>query len=186
MAQSPAMPGVAPAAGKGSPVLKIVLVVPAVLVFFGLLSAGACVYLVYRAKQKVKQFERQVQTTFPSSGGTREVHVYPQSPSATPSQPSGPVIDLGVPVYPGATPSSAGTTMSMGNGAVKVQEYTTGDSVDQVTAFYKEKFGSGAMVTQRAQEAVVQLYGSNGIVSVTITQDSSLGKTKFTISSIGK
>ena len=162
-----------PAASSGSPVLKIILIVVAVLILLGLLSAGACVYMVYRAKQRVSQFEKQVHTTFPMS-------------TQLPGGQAGPAIDLGVSVYPGATPTEAGSTMSMGNGAVKVQEYTTSDSVDKVTAFYKDKLGSRAMVTQKGQEALVQLIGSNGVLTVSIVADGNTGKTKFTISSIGK
>lgn len=176
----------APAASSGSPVVKIVLIVVAVFIFLGLLSAGACVYMVYRAKQRVNQFEKQVQTTFPVPTGTAGAPSQPSAPLQVPGQPTGPVIDLGVPIYPGATPTQAGTTLSMGAGAIKVQEYTTSDSVDQVTAFYKDKLGSNVMVTQRGQQALVQLTGSNGYVNISVAPDGNTGKTKFTISSVGK
>jgi len=166
--------------------VKIILIVVAVFIFLGLLSAGACVYMVYRAKQKVNQFEKQARATFPIPTGTGEVQTQPAAPTPVPGQPTGPVIDLGVPVYPGATPTQAGTTMSMGAGAIKVQEYTTSDSVDQVTAFYKSKLGSNAMVTQTGQQALVQLAGSNGYINISVAPDGNTGKTKFTISSVGK
>ena len=182
-----AAPGAAkPAASSGSPILKIVLVVLAILVFFGLISAGACVYMIYRGKQKLKQFEQQVHTTFPTPTGTREVHVYPRNPTETPGQPAAPVIDMGLPVYPGATTAGQGASVAIGTGTIKSQEYLTGDSTDQVLAFYKEKMGSTAIITQNGQQALLQLSGSNGYVNVAIAPDSESGKTKFKITSVGK
>lgn len=187
---APAPVPVAPAAAKpatsSSPVLKIVLIVLAVFVLLGLLSAGACVYMVYRAKQKMRQFEHQVQTTFPTPSGSRQDHTYPQNPGQSSTQSAGPVIDLGLPVYPGATPTGSGTNMTIGTNTVKSQDYLTGDSTDQVVAFYKEKLGSNAMVTQNGAQAFLQLAGSNGYVNIAIAPDSPSGKTRFKISSVGK
>jgi len=176
---------VAPAAKSGSPVVKIVLIVLAVLMFLGLLSAGACVYFLYRTKQKVSQFEKQVQTTFPTPTGTREVRTQPVAPAA-PTAPAGPVVDTGVAIYPGATPWGGGTLVAGPTTSMKSQQYTTSDSVDQVMAFYKDKLGSTAMVTQSGGQVVVQTLGANGGITVGITSDAGLGKTKITITSIGK
>jgi hypothetical protein len=180
----PSGPGTpaAPAPTTGSPVLKIILIVVAVLIFLGLVSAGACVFMVYRARQRVRQFERQVHSSFPSPAGTPGVQTQP----GRPGQGGGGVIDLGVPIYPGATPAEGGSSMSLGAGAVKVQQYTTSDSTDQVTNFYKDKLGSAARVMQRGQESLVQLIGSNGVVNVSIAPDDNTKKTRITISSIGK
>jgi len=70
--------------------------------------------------------------------------------------------------------------------SMKTQQYTTSDSVDQVTAFYKGKMGSTAMVTQSGGQVVVQTFGANGGVTIGITSDAALGKTKIVITSIGK
>ena len=184
---APAAPAAAaPAASSGSPIVKIVLIVVAVLIFLGLLSIGSCVYLVYRTKQRVSQFEKQVRATFPTPTGTREVRTQPAAPAAAPSQQAAPVIDMGVPVYPGATATEGGGQVSMGVGGLKVQQYTTSDSVDKVVAFYKEKLGSTAMVTQSGEQALVQVVGSNGVINVAIASDSGSGKTKITINSITK
>jgi hypothetical protein len=168
-------------------VLKIVLVVLAVLVFLGLLGVGSCVYVAYRAKQKIRQFEKQAQIAFPTRTGTREVRTQPAAPTQTPSPETAPVIDLGVPVYPGATPPAGGANISGGEmGGTKVQQYVTDDSVDKVVSFYKDKLGSNAMVAQSGNSALVQLAGSNGLISITIATDQDSGKTKFSITSIRK
>ena len=184
---APAAPAAAaPVASSGSPIVKIILIVLAVFIFLGLLSAGACVYMLYRAKQKVNQFEKQVHATFPMPAGTREVHPQPVAPAVAPTPPAGPVVDTGVPTYPGATSWGGGTQVTTGTASLKSQEYTTSDSVDQVLAFYKDKLGPTAMVTQSGGQAVVQVLGANGEITVAIKPDSGSGKTKISINSIGK
>jgi hypothetical protein len=168
----------APAAPRssGSPVIKIVLIVLAVLMLLGLLAVGSCVYFVYRAKQRVTQFEKQVHANFPVAAGTQE----PTAPGGG----TAPVGDLAEFVYPGATPAEGGGEMTIGGGGVKVLAYTTADSVDQVATFYKNKVGSRGTVIQSGGSATAQIGGSNGLITITIAPDTSSGKTKITISSL--
>lgn len=184
--QAAPAPTAAAAAKSGSPVLKIVLIVLGVLILLGLLSAGACVYFMYRVKQRATQFEKQVQATFPTPAGTREVRTQPVAPPAAPTPPAGPVVDTGVAIYPGATAWGGGSQMTMGGTAIKSQEYLTDDSVDKVLAFYKDKLGSTAMVTQSGGQARVQVFGTNGTTTIAIKPDPSTGKTKISINSITK
>ena len=182
---APAAPvAAAPAAKSSSAIVKIILIVLAVIIFLTLLSIGSCVYFVYRTKQRVRQFESQVHTTFPTPMGTREVHPQAITPAA-PTAPAGPVVDTGIPVYPGATPWGGGTQVIGPTASMKTQAYTTSDPVDQVMAFYKDKLPT-AMVTQSGGQVVVQTLGANGEVTVAITTDAGLGKTKITINTIGK
>jgi len=182
--------GAAPAAKSGSPVLKIVLIVVAVLIFFSLLSAGACIYFVYRAKQRVSQFEKQVRTTMRTPAGVGQVPTQSGAPveatGAAPVPGTTPVIDIGALSYPGATPAEGSGQLNLGMGGVKVQESTTGDPVGTVVAYYKAKLGPNAMVNQTGGTTVLQLLGSNGMINVTIVADQSSGKTKITVSSIGR
>jgi len=180
------MAAAAPAAKSGSPVLKIVLIVLAVLILLGLIGAASCVYMVYRAKKVVTQAVHQLPTTYPTRAGTREVQPRPMTPGAAPTPPAGPVVDVGAAVYPGATPWGGGSQMSMGTTTVKSQEYLTDDSVDKVLAFYKDKLGPNAMVTQSGGQAAVQLIDSNRVLTVAIKPDSSTGKTRISINSMGK
>lgn len=186
MAVPRAMPAPSPAPSSGSPILKIVLIVLAALILFGVLSAGACVYFVYRTKQRINQFSKQVSTTFPVPTETPGVHTQTPTPGSAPGQSAGPVIDTGIAIYPGATSVGSGTSMTIGSVTMKVQEYTTSDSVDQVTAFYKSKLGSNVILTQSGQHALLQLQGSNGYLNIAIEPDGNSGKTKFTIQSAAK
>jgi hypothetical protein len=164
--------------------LKIILAVVALLVFFTLLGIGACAFMAYRIKQNVNQVEKQAQAVLPRPAGTREVRVQPPTPPANPVAPPTTPIDFAVPAYPGGATDGAVQQMPMGTGVVQVQRYTTDDSVDKVVSFYKEKFGPKAMVQQSSSQAVVQLAGTNGVITVTITQDAGSGKTKINIASI--
>jgi hypothetical protein len=180
----------APVAKSGSPVLKIILIVLAVLIFFSLLSAGACVYFVYRAKQRVSQFEKQVRTTFPTPTGARQVPTQPGAPAETPGAApvpgTAPAVDITTLGYPGATPAEGGGQLNLGIGGVKVQESSTSDPADTVVAYYKAKLGPNAIVNQTGGTTVLQLLGSSGMINVTIAADQSSGKTKITVSSIGR
>jgi hypothetical protein len=170
--------------------VKIVLIIVAVLIFLGLLSAGSCVYLVYRTKQRVSQFRKQVHATFPMPAGTPEVHPQPVTPPSAeaPAEDAGSGVATGVPVYPGATATEGGGELSTGDtsGGTKVQQYTTSDSVDAVAAFYKDKLGPRALSARSGGSALVQLMGSDGAITVAIAPDSGSGKTVFTITSIAK
>jgi len=181
-------PTTAPAPKSGSPIMKIVLIVVAVIIFFMVLVGASCAYMLYRAKQKVSQFEKQVQTTFPSRMGTREVHpmATPQNPGENPTPGAGPAVDIGQLSYPGATLGQGGNQSIFGAAGIKMQEYITADSVDTVLAYYKGKLGNNAMVTQSGGNAVLQVGGAGGLTTINIAPDSASGKTKITVSSIGK
>jgi hypothetical protein len=180
----PVPPPYAPATGmpaKNSPVLKIVLIVVAILIFFGVLSAGACVYFVYRAKQRVNQFEKQARARMNAPAGTWRI---PEQPG-TSNQPSSSVVDAGIPVYPGAI-ATEGPSQVLGMAGFKVQQYTTGDSVSQVVAFYKDKLGPGAVVMQSGDQASIRIAGSNAIVTIAVALDNAAGNTKIVVTRIGK
>src|ERR1035437_9051569 len=190
-AAAPAISGApvpAAAAKSGSPIMKIILIVVAVIIFFMVIVGASCAYMLYRAKQKVSQFEKQVQTTFPSRMGTREVHpmATPQNPGENPTPGAGPTVDMGDLSYPGATLGQGGNQSIFGAAGIKMQEYITADSVDTVLAYYKGKLGSNAMVTQSGGNAVLQVGGTGGLTTINIAPDSASGRTKITVSSIGK
>jgi hypothetical protein len=179
---APAAPAAAvPATSSGSPVVKIVLIVVAVLIFLGLLSAGACVYMVYRAKQRMSQFEKQVQTTFPVP--TPQAPTQPGATAQPSPQELATPIDPATLIYPGAI-AKEGASVAMGG--FQVQQYVTDDSVDKVLSFYKDKLGPKALVQETNNQALVQLGGPNGILSITIAHDQASGKTKLSITRIGK
>lgn len=182
-----AAPAAVPAGtpSSGSPIVKIILIVLALFMFLGILGMGSCLYIGYRAKQRLNQFQRQVTTSFPMPSGTREVHTQPSSPAGSANVQTGAVVDTGVPVYPGAVPAGGSGQMSLGTTTVKTQQYLSDDSVDKVVAFYKEKIPA-AQVIQSGNQAAVQSFGSGGVLTIGISPDSSSGKTKIAISNMTK
>jgi hypothetical protein len=177
---APSPPPARPAASSGSPIVKIILIVVAVFVFLGLVSAASCVYFVYRAKQKMTQIEKQAQAmqTGMPAGNTQ-----PPAPGEAPPQVSATPIDPSTLVYPGAT---ARQGASIAVGGLQVQEYLTDDSVDKVLSFYKEKLGPKALVRETNNQALVQIGGPTGVFSIAIGHDEASGKTKFSITRMGK
>jgi hypothetical protein len=163
-------------------VLKIVLIVVAVLVFLGVIGIGTCVYGVYKVKQK---FGGVVESARTPSGerGTPEVHL--EKGGAGSEAEAAATVD--VPPYPDATATEGGGQFSFGGKAgISSQEYETSDSVEQVLAFYKEKFGSKIHIQESEGKAIFTLATKGALNTVTITRDADAEKTKITIARIGK
>jgi hypothetical protein len=161
--------------------VKIILIVVAVFIFLCLLAAGSCVYFVYRARQKVHQFESQVHS-FPIPTTTPGVQTQPAAPAVVPGQEPATPIDPATLIYPGATAEG----VPMAAGGFQVQQYVTDDSVDKVLSFYKDKLGPKALVQETNNHALVQLGGANALFTITIAHDEASGKTKISITRIGK
>ena len=92
--------------------------------------------------------------------------------------------DLGTDIYPGAQPSKGSLRMTLPNGSMVSAVYVTGDSKDQVLAFYKGKFGSNASIFDAPTGTVLTLNkGQQESVMLTITPNQSAynGKTQITI-----
>lgn len=173
---------VSPAPPKsGSPVVKIIVIVVGVMVLLGVLAAASCAFMIYRAKQRMHQFSEQIESSIP-------IQTLPSSPGQSPSENPGgaPAVDMGDLGYPGATAGHGSSQSLFGQAGIKVQEYFTSDSIDAVVAYYRNKLGSNAMVTQNAGNAVVQIAGGGSLTTIHIATDTSSGKTKITISSISK
>ncbi len=184
-APAPAAP-VAAAPGapakSGSPILKIVLAVVGVIVLISLLGVGACIFGIYKAKQKMQQFAQEAKVTH--SFGTPEVTTEKTpAPSETAPPPVPAVGDL---AYPGSTATQSGGSMSFGGIGVSGQEYMTTDPLDKVVSFYKDKLGPNASLMEQGNRAHFTVTGSNGITTVIIEREESEGKTKISISSIKK
>lgn len=177
-----AAPPAAPPAKKGSPVLKIVLLVLGVFVLVGILSAAAGIYFLYKAKQKVSGMIEAAKTVS-SAVGTPEVEI--KKGGAGSAAAASATVD--VPPYPGSTPTSSGGGISLGSlGGVSGQEFETPDPVEKVLDFYKEKFGSKISIQQSEGTATFSLKVRNAVTTVTITRDEEAGKTKINIARMGK
>lgn len=181
----PVTPAAARAAKKGSSAGKIILIVVAVIIFLMLIgSVGCACFYYFYLKPKAIKMEKQAQAAISMPMGTQEVPSQPMAPGEAPG--AGPATDIASLAYPGATAAQGGSQVFPGMGGVKMQEYLTSDSVDTVANYYKGKLGNNAMVTQSGGGAMVQMVGANGILTIAINPDQATGKTKISISSIGK
>jgi hypothetical protein len=159
---------------KSGNTLKIVLIVLAVFVGLGILGAGAFGYFVWRVAHAVHVAGSGSDVTIHTPGGTLTANTT-QTYSAS---------DLGTDIYPGAESGKGGMRMSMPTGTMVSAVYFTGDSKDQVLAFYKDKFGSDASVFDSADGTVLTVNkGQKESVVVTITKGTSNneGKTEIHI-----
>ncbi len=161
---------------QGSNVVKIILIVVAIFVGLGILGAGAFSFMVWRVAHAfhVSGNSNGGSVSVSTPGGTIDVNGS-QSYSAD---------DLGTDVYPGATQGKGGMKMDLPTGKVVTAVYVTSDSKDQVTAFYKGKFGSESSTFDAPTGTVMTVNKSpQESVMVTITNNSNenQGKTQITI-----
>ncbi len=176
-------PGAPPAKG-GSSFLKILVIVLGIFAFLTVAGMATCFYVGYKIKKKAEQ-------TF---------NVGQSGKSVTINTPSGPVTfgepkrgeaakaaTADVPQYPGSTPIEGGGGVTVGGvAAFASQDYVTSDPVDKVVAFYKEKLGSKATITESEGKAVVIVGTKTGMTTVNIEPDEKTGKTKISIGRVGK
>ncbi len=179
-------PVAAPAAAKSSsPILKIVIIVVLLFVLLGVAGIGTCVYVAYRAKKtigdNIKLDENKKTIEIPTPGGPITMG---ETSAETPTEIGG------VPVYPGAKALSGGGQFSFGDKfQIGGQEFSTDDSVDQVVAFYREKYGKDLNEVQA--EGHYRLSISSGtkeqphIVTIDVAPDADAGNTKITMSHLG-
>lgn len=173
------------AAKSSSPILKIVIIVVLLFVLVGAAGIGTCVYVAYRAKKSIgdnlKLDENKKTIEIPTPGGPITLG---ETSKETPKEIGG------VPVYPGAKGLEGGGQFSFGDKfQIGGQEFSTDDSVDQVVAFYREKYGKDLNEVQA--EGHHRLTVSSGskeqphIVTLDVAPDADAGNTKITMSHFG-
>ena len=168
-----AQPAAAPAK-SGSSAVKIILIIVAIIVGLGILGLGAIGYVGYRISRAVHINGADGQMTLQTPEGKVNLN---SSETFSAAQ-------LGTDPYPGAQSTRGGIKLDLPDGTLVTGVYLTPDSKQQVTDFYKSKFGSGAMVVESSDGAVVSIEKSpQEAVVVTITANSSEdhGKTRVTI-----
>jgi zinc-ribbon domain len=167
---------------KSSPFVKILLVVVGLFIFVGVASMATCVYIGYRAKQKISAMADQAKKDG-FSLETPQGSVGASGSSAKTAE----AATKDVPPYPGATPTESGGGLTFGtSGGVSVQEFETPDSVEQVLAYYKDKFGSKINVVEAMGNAEFTYSTRTSATNVTITHDEDSGQTKINYSRMGK
>jgi hypothetical protein len=178
-------PPAAAAPAKGtSPVVKIILVVVAFFAFVTVAGIGACVFIGYRARQRLNETfkvdEAGKGITLKTPKGDIRLG---ESPGA-----EGKSIG-GIPPYPGATPVNQGGDFSVGGKSlISGQEYTTSDSVEDVVKYYKEQFGPkvGVMEFEGKFQLTHADDKNEGITIVHVSPNENAEGTKIVVSYMGK
>ena len=168
-----ATPTAAPAQSGGS-ALKIILIILAVVVGLGILGMGAVGFFALRVAHAIHVSGNGSDVTIHTPGGSLSANTSETYTSA----------DLGTDIYPGAISGKGSMRMTLPTGSMVTAVYLTGDSKDQVLAFYKEKFGSDASIYDSSDGTVLTANkGEQETVVVTITKGTgdSEGKTQVTI-----
>jgi hypothetical protein len=162
------MPAPAPKSGGA---LKIVLIVVGVILALMILVFGLLAYGCYHIAHQIAHTENGKSTM--SILGTKVTA--DNSANLTAS-------DLGVDIYPGATPTEGGSKLEVPNAVVVSGAYLTSDPVSKVEAFYKDKFGTVVTDFNMGGTAIiVHKVNDKERVTVTATSSGGDGKTKIVI-----
>ena len=167
----PAASPIQPAA-SGTSAVKIILIVVAVVVGLGLLSAMAFTFSMWRLSRAVHLNSRADGVTLSTRDGTISAGSTPAVSAA----------DLGVPIYPGATRREGGMQINSASGSMVTAVFSTPDPVSKVVDFYRDKVGTNSSVIQTSTGAVISAGEDNkqGVV-ITVGSDSDNGGTSIGI-----
>jgi hypothetical protein len=161
----------APPQKSGGSALKIILIIVAIFVGFGILSVAGFSYFVYRASRIVHVNHNGSAVELTTPGGTFSAGDTPVSAS-----------DLGVDLYPGANQQKGALKINTPKGTMITAVYETSDSTDKVIAYYKDKLGSGATVMQSDKGAVLTLADDAKKTNVMVTVGTNDSDSMTTIS----
>jgi zinc-ribbon domain len=169
VALAPAPAVTAPSSGT----LKVVLIIIGAIVCLGMLTAFAVMFGLWRISKSVHVDRAGGMTiTTPagkfSSGRTSAAHLSES--------------EVGAPIYPGAVAEEGGFKLGGDSGTMATYVFKTSDSVQQVLAFYRDKFGPKTSVVETPQGGIVTAAkNDNEGVMVTVCRDENEDKTSITI-----
>jgi zinc-ribbon domain len=153
--------------------LKLVLIIVGAIVCLGMLSVVAVMFGIWRVSRSV-HVDRSGGVTISTPGGkistgrTSTAHLTET--------------EVGAPIYPGAIAEEGGFKLGAENGSMATYVFKTSDSVPQVLAFYRDKFGPKTSVIETPQGGIVTAAkNDNEGIMVTIGHDESEDKTSIAI-----
>lgn len=169
------VPVPAPVPTGGSSALKVILIVVAIIVGFGILGIATVGIIGYRIARSSHVDQNGDHVKVETPFGSVETSKDPDQAAK----------DLGIDLYPGAQVQRNGSSSAAFGGIRTVSAvFETPDSPDKVCSFYKPKF-PGAMVTTSDQNhcSIVSNTQKN---MVTINIHSSGGRTRIQITNVTK
>lgn len=165
------VPAGAPQSGG---MLKIILIIIGVFVGLGVLSGAAVVFGLWRISKNVHVDRANGGVTITTPQGTITAG---QTPVQVTEE------EVGAPLYPGAETAEGSYKVSGGDGSMgSTYAFKTSDSVQQVTAFYRDKFGPKASVFESREGAMIASKQSEQeSFVVNVSRDAKDGKTSIII-----
>jgi hypothetical protein len=150
-----------------------VLIIVGAIVCLGMLSAVAVMFGLWRISKSVN-VDRSGGVTITTPGGTfSSGHTSATHLSET---------EVGAPIYPGAIAEEGGFKFGADSGSMATYVFKTSDSVPQVLAFYRDRFGPKSAVMETPQGAIVTAAkNDNEGIMVTIGRDDGENKTSIAI-----
>jgi hypothetical protein len=173
----PAQTYTPPPSSGGSNVGKILLIVGGVLVVLFVFFVGGAIYVAHRVKNRIRDGIRV------SQNGRDSVVETPFGRVAT-SQSDAKTLarQIGVDLYPGATPGES-STAQFGKMTTTSIKFTTSDSVDRVASYYQSKFPNG-MLTKQGDQFSLLVSGTKMKGTLTIQGRNADGTTTVDIARI--
>jgi hypothetical protein len=171
----PVAPASAPTPTGGSSALKVILIVVAIIVAFGILGIATVGIIGYRIARSSRVNQNGDHVKVETPFGSVETSKDPDQAAK----------DLGIDLYPGAQVQRTGASSAAFGGIRTVSAiFETPDAPDKVCSFYKPKF-PGAMVSTSDQHhcSIVSNTQKN---MVTINIHSSGDVTKIQITNVTK
>ena len=172
VAQVPVAPAPAVTA-PSSGALKLILIIVGAVVCLGMLSVVAVMFGIWRVSRSV-HVDRSGGVTISTPGGkistgrTSTAHLTET--------------EVGAPIYPGAIAEEGGFKLGAENGSMATYVFKTSDSVPQVLAFYRDKFGPKTSVMETPQGGIVTAAkNDNEGIMVTVGRDEGEDKTSIAI-----
>ena len=158
---------------KGTSVLKIILMIVGVFFLLGVTVVGVVIYGAYRVAESVEQATKEGRIETPM--GTVE----------TSKDPADAAKDIGVELYPGATPTKDGSSsVTFGGVSATTVVLETSDSPQKVFEFYKAEFPHASMTSSEGDTHTIMSGDKNDWVTVVIAAEG--GKTRITIARTSK
>ncbi len=165
----------APPAKKGSGVLKIVLIVVGVVFLLGATVVGVVIYGAYRVAESVKVEQ---------SGGAARVET-PFGTVETGKDPKTAAKNIGVEIYPGATPVNQGSaSLSVAGMEATTLMLESSDPPQKVFEFYKAQFPNATMTSSEGDQHTIMSRDKDDFITVVIAEED--GKTRITINRTSK
>ncbi|WP_263384640.1 hypothetical protein [Granulicella arctica] len=124
--------------------LKVILIVVGILALFGILAAAVIGFGAYKLSKAVHK-NANGDVSFSTPAGT-----FSTGDASSVTQ-----ADLAIPEYPNSERSTGSMKMKTPGGSLVTATYNTPDAPDKVIAFYKDKLGDQATVTERGSSTVI-------------------------------